>query len=59
MHAMVLDCVLVDLDPPSVTCFSVPGHQRQHLNHTFRFKNTDRTEKVIEIKAGMAVLHCS
>ena len=52
MHAMVLDCVLVDLSPPSGTAFSVPASQRQKLNHTFRFKNTDRTEKVIEIQAG-------
>ena len=53
MHAMVLDCVLVDLSPPSGTAFSVPASQRQKLNHTFRFKNTDRNEKIIKIKAGM------
>ena len=51
---MVLDCVLVDLNPPSGTCFSVPASQRQKLNHTFRFKNTDRHQKVIEIEAGMS-----
>ena len=54
MHAMVLDCVLVDLSPPSGTAFPVPASKRQKLNHTFRFKNTDRNEKVIEIKAGMS-----
>ena len=55
MHAMVLDCVLVDLNPAHIPYGQpwIPGHLRQHLNHTFRFKNTDRTEKVIEIKAGM------
>ena len=50
---MVLDCVLVDLSPPSGTAFLVPASRRQKLNHTFRFKNTDRNEKVIEIKAGI------
>ena len=52
IHAMVLDCVLVDLSPPSGTAFSVPASQRQKSNHTFRFRNTNRNDKIIEIKAG-------
>ena len=54
---MVLDCVLVDLNPANIQPGQpwIPGHQRQHLNHTFRFKNTDRNQKVIEIKAGMSL----
>ena len=55
MHTIVLDCVLVDLEPDHIKPGQQlnPGHQRHHLNHTFRFKNTDRNEKIIEIEAGI------
>ena len=52
-HAMVLDCILADIekDDQGNTVFDSNGDKKLK-NYSFKFKNTYRNEKEIEIKAG-------
>ena len=56
-HAMVLDCVLVDIetDYKGNPVFDSNGDPELE-NYSFKFKNTDRNEKEIDMEAGKLYL---
>ena len=52
-HAMVLDCVLADIKKDTNGQLMMDQNGDYLLeNHIFKFKNTYRNEKEIEIRAG-------
>ena len=56
-HAMVLDCILADIetDYQGNPVLDSNGHPELE-NYSFKFKNTDRNEKEIDLEAGKLYL---
>ena len=49
VHAMILDCILVDVDSDDVDSDDEDSDCGEWNNIAFRFKNTDPKNKAIEI----------
>ena len=55
-HAMVLECIYADvvLDASGSPILDSNG-ERQFQNYSFKFKNTDKNNKEVEIRAGTLI----